>query len=230
MLADKERKIRISDIRKQCWKTFIEKGRELTLEDLVTPIQQCFMDKIGRQTKEKKWYERLLERFVKSNGNKTYSAFEDTKVKWKEAIIDLEKCLDRNDLKGFFQMFKILIKNQMQAQPIKGITIKQERLEPGEEKKEESRILHLTIQKNRQCKSKETSKKDAIMIDEEQKGKFCEEQEVEKSIREFNFNNCISPDRFDGEMLLKLEKILCKDQNDLYLEINNLDQKQSIFF
>ncbi|KEJ82713.1 hypothetical protein OXYTRIMIC_326 [Oxytricha trifallax] len=64
--ADKERTISISDIKKQCWKTLIEEGRVLTLEDLDTPIQQCFMDKTGRQTRGKIQYQRPLEWFVKA--------------------------------------------------------------------------------------------------------------------------------------------------------------------
>ncbi|KEJ82682.1 hypothetical protein OXYTRIMIC_436 [Oxytricha trifallax] len=111
--------------------------------------------------------------------------------------------------KGFFYMEKILKKIQKQTKQVKGITINQERLEPGEEIKRKIVEYYTQLYRdNRECKSRETSKKDAIMIDEQQKSKFCEEQEAERSIREFNFfNKAKVPDGFDGKMLLKSQKI-----------------------
>ncbi|KEJ82413.1 hypothetical protein OXYTRIMIC_416 [Oxytricha trifallax] len=68
---------------------------------------------------------------VKNNINKGNSQFQDKKQQWNEAIRDMEHCLDRNDLKGFFYLVKRLTKNQKQSQPIKGLTINEERVQPG---------------------------------------------------------------------------------------------------
>ncbi|KEJ82967.1 hypothetical protein OXYTRIMIC_243 [Oxytricha trifallax] len=60
-LSDREQQIRISDIRKQCWQTFMNEKRELTLEDLDQPIQKCFVEKLERHFKGKNWYQQPPE-------------------------------------------------------------------------------------------------------------------------------------------------------------------------
>ncbi|KEJ82403.1 hypothetical protein OXYTRIMIC_806 [Oxytricha trifallax] len=207
-LSDRERTIRISDVRKQCWKTFIEEGREMTEEDLNQPIQKCFEDKIGKQFKRRNWYQQPPEWAIKCNGTAAGNVIQDTKTKWKDAMRDLEQCLERNDVRGFFYLVKRLTKSQKQAQSIKGLTIKDERTEIGDHTKEQVlKYYRELFRDNREQKERDRNKKDTVMIDEQDKENLCDEADVEKSIQECNFNKAIGPDGFDGKMLNKSKTI-----------------------
>ncbi|KEJ82655.1 hypothetical protein OXYTRIMIC_759 [Oxytricha trifallax] len=172
-LADRERTIRVTDIRKQCWKTFIEEGRELSLKDLDNPIQKCFEDKIEKQVKGKNWYQQPPEWFLRNNGTSQANIFQEMKIKWREAINNLEQCLDKNDLKGFFHMVKRLTKSQKDSQPIKGLTIKDERVEAGEDTRKKIVEFYSQLFKDkREHKDTLQTKKDITMLDEQETEKF----------------------------------------------------------
>ncbi|KEJ82826.1 hypothetical protein OXYTRIMIC_506 [Oxytricha trifallax] len=88
-LSDKEKTIRISYLRKQCWKRQ-RKGDDRRTPEL-TDIQ-CFEDKIGKQFRGRNWYQQAPEQAIKSNGTVAGNIIQDTKTKWKEAMRDIEQC------------------------------------------------------------------------------------------------------------------------------------------
>ncbi|KEJ82566.1 hypothetical protein OXYTRIMIC_040 [Oxytricha trifallax] len=111
-LIDKEKTVRITEVRKQCWKTFIEKGKKLSLEDQESPIRRCFQDELEKRVKVKNWYLKPPQWAIKCRGSDKNSAYMDSKEQWNEAIRDMEHCLERNDLRGFLYLVKRLKKKQ----------------------------------------------------------------------------------------------------------------------
>ncbi|KEJ83111.1 hypothetical protein OXYTRIMIC_049 [Oxytricha trifallax] len=74
----------------------------IRLQDLDFQIRRCFEDKLEKQSKEKNQYQQPPYWSVKNNVKNGNSVYQDIKQQWNEAIQDMEHCLDRNDLKGFF--------------------------------------------------------------------------------------------------------------------------------
>ncbi|KEJ82843.1 hypothetical protein OXYTRIMIC_007 [Oxytricha trifallax] len=103
-MAEQERNVRISDIRKQCWKAFIEEVRELKEQDLEWPVRRCFEEKLEKQSKARNWCQQPSEWEVKDSRDRRYSTYQDTKQQWKEAIRNMKQCLDRKDMKGLFYL------------------------------------------------------------------------------------------------------------------------------
>ncbi|KEJ83059.1 hypothetical protein OXYTRIMIC_112 [Oxytricha trifallax] len=191
-ITDRERTIRITDIRKQSWKTFVEGGRELTLEDLDNPIQKCFSDKIEKQVRGTNWCQQPPEWVLRNNGTSQTNVFQEFKTKQKEATNDLEHCLDKNDLKGFFYMAKRLTKSQKDSQPIKGLKIKEKRIEAGEITRKTVVEFYTQLFKDKgEQQLKIENKRDVVMIDEKEGEKFCETKDAELSIQECNFKKAI---------------------------------------
>ncbi|KEJ82730.1 hypothetical protein OXYTRIMIC_712 [Oxytricha trifallax] len=209
-MTDREKTIRISDVRKQCWKTFIEEGRELKQEELEQPVRKCFEDKLEKQSKTKNWYQQPPQLAVRNNITSNNIFYLDTKEQWKEAIRDMEHCLGRNYLKGFFYLVKRLTKNKKSAQPIKGLTIKDERVQTGEQTLKVVLEYYNQLfkddrnQDERQVLAKQS---DTAMIKQPISQEFCDEADVARSISECIFNKAIGHDGFDGKMLVKNEKL-----------------------
>ncbi|KEJ82986.1 hypothetical protein OXYTRIMIC_793 [Oxytricha trifallax] len=173
-MTDKEKTVRISDVRKQCWKTFIEEKQDMRPEDLEMPIRNCFESKLEKQSKAKNWYQQPPYWAVRNNIKNDNSAYQDTKQQWNEAIRDMEHCLDRNDLKGFFYLVKRLTKNQKQSQPIKGLTIEQERIQPGEQTLEKVVEFYNKLFADDRIQDQARKKQSDTVMNNEQNGEqFC---------------------------------------------------------
>ncbi|KEJ82964.1 hypothetical protein OXYTRIMIC_648 [Oxytricha trifallax] len=206
-LSDKEKNYRVSDISKQCWRTYIDAKRELFEEYLENAIQKCFEEKLEKHSKTKHWYNQPPDWVLKGSGQSQNNQFSETKSQWNEAIRDMEQCLERNDVKGFFYMVKRLTKSKKQSEPIKGLTISRDRVKLGEETQEQIMKFFNQLYKDlRDANQKISRLGDQAMMCEDRDEKFCIIEEVERSIRECNFNKAIGPDGFHGKMLTKSEK------------------------
>ncbi|KEJ82581.1 hypothetical protein OXYTRIMIC_373 [Oxytricha trifallax] len=95
----------------------------------------------------------------------------------------MEHCLDRNDLKGFFYLFERLSKSQKQSQPIKGLSIEEERTELGEATKKEIMEFYSNLFKDNRIKRQITGiNMDVTMTNEEDRS-FCQVEDVKKVSR-----------------------------------------------
>ncbi|KEJ82658.1 hypothetical protein OXYTRIMIC_022 [Oxytricha trifallax] len=83
--------------------------------------------------KAKQWYNQPPQWVIRKNKLEPNNPFQEKKAEQNNAIRDMEQSLDRNDIKGFFYLVKKLTKNRKQAEQIKGIQLKGERMKLGEE-------------------------------------------------------------------------------------------------
>ncbi|KEJ82925.1 hypothetical protein OXYTRIMIC_810 [Oxytricha trifallax] len=249
-MTDKEKTVRISDVRKQCWKTFIEEKQDMRPEDL--ECQQEIALKAN-------WKNKVKQRIGINNHH--IGPLEITQ----RMIIALTKTLNNNGKKrqgiwsialigtiqkDFFYLVKRLTKNQKQSQPIKGLTIEQERIQPGEQTLEKVVEFYNKLFADDRIQDQARKKQsDTVMYNEQNGEQFCVETDVDKGITECNFNKAIGQDGFDGKMLAKSENLkrtvvqtivkwinqgtfpqyikegrlvlLSKNQGELYPEVNN---------
>ncbi|KEJ83174.1 hypothetical protein OXYTRIMIC_268 [Oxytricha trifallax] len=108
---------RISDIRKQGWKTFIEEEKRLTEKDLDNPIIKCFEEKLERHRKIKHWYNQPTDQAIRNNKTGLNNQYEERKTQWNDAIQDKEQSQERNDLQGFFYLVKRQTKSKKYQRP-----------------------------------------------------------------------------------------------------------------
>ncbi|KEJ82390.1 hypothetical protein OXYTRIMIC_690 [Oxytricha trifallax] len=183
-MTGKERTVRITEVRKQWWKTFIDERKHMSLEDLELPIRRCFEDKLEKQTKAKNWYQKPPQWAIKCRGIGRNCAYIDAKEQWSEAIRDMEHWLERNDLKGFFYLVKRLTKNKKQAEPIKGLKINGERVQPGEQTRKQIYDFYNELYRDDKEQGIDTQiSGDIRMREKENDQNFWEVSEVYESIQ-----------------------------------------------
>ncbi|KEJ82971.1 hypothetical protein OXYTRIMIC_265 [Oxytricha trifallax] len=200
-MTDKERTVRITEVRKQCWKTFTDKGKKMSSEDLKLPIRRCFEDKLEQS---KNLYQKPPQWAVRCRSIGGNGVYLGAKEQWNEAIRDIEHYLGRNDLKGFFCLLKRLTKNKKQAEPIKGLMINGQRVQPGEQtRKQISDFINKLDRDDKKQGTITQIQGDINMIEKESDQKFWEITEVYDSIQQCKFNIAIRQDGFDGKILAK---------------------------
>ncbi|KEJ82596.1 hypothetical protein OXYTRIMIC_367 [Oxytricha trifallax] len=122
-----------------------QEGRMLSEEDLDNPIQKCFQEILEKHSKSEHWYNKPPEWVIRTNNQSTNKSFQDAKEKLNEAIRNMELCLVKNDVKGFYYLVKRLTKSRKQSEPIKGLTSIGERINLGEESLEKILTFYYKI-------------------------------------------------------------------------------------
>ncbi|KEJ82587.1 hypothetical protein OXYTRIMIC_116 [Oxytricha trifallax] len=103
----------------------------LSEQDLDNPIQKCFEGRLEKHSKTKHWFNKHPKWAIRTNNQATNKSFQEAKEKWNEAIRNMEQCLEKNDVKGFFYLFKRVTKSRKYSEPIKGLTSNGERINLG---------------------------------------------------------------------------------------------------
>ncbi|KEJ82956.1 hypothetical protein OXYTRIMIC_188 [Oxytricha trifallax] len=130
-MTDTEKTIRISDIKKQCWKSFIEEDRELNQEVLEQPVKKCYEDKLENKAKQRIVFNNQHNGLLRITFQVITASNYIPRSRGKKQLETWNIAQEEMTSKVLF--VKRRTKNKKKALPIKGMIIRDERVQPGEQ-------------------------------------------------------------------------------------------------